>query len=136
MAQKRKVPRLPPFLATSRTKRSQFQVRARLSQIMGERRDLTAAIDIAKSRLQHARHAASRTICEEVRGDYTARVQAVADSLQSFVTAHAFMAALLDDLYQNDIAFTAHLEPLQAPQIADRAERWLAQSSNFLKDKK
>lgn len=113
--------------------------RARLTAIMGERRDLAAALDIAKSRLQHARHAASKTICEEVRGEYTARVRAVAASLQSFVVAHAGLLAISNDLEANDIAWTGHLRPLSAGHILSRSERWLTEAADYgfiEKDKK
>lgn len=113
--------------------------RARLTQIMGERRDLTAAMDIANARLLQARYAASRTICDEVEAEYTARVQAVAASLQSFVAAHAVLVAVTNELESKDIAWVGQLRPLRVDSLVDRADRWLAEAREYgfiEKDKK
>ena len=113
--------------------------RARLTEIMVERRDLTTAIDIAQSRVQKARHAASVIICEEVRSEYTARVQAMAEAIKAFIGAHAGLAALTNDLESHDVAWVGHLRPLGADRIVSRAEGWLAEAREYgfiEKDKK
>ncbi|MBY3515717.1 hypothetical protein ACCS67_15855 [Rhizobium brockwellii] len=92
-------------------------VRARLKSIAGERVDLRAAIEIAQQRLSQARFGASRVICGEVRGEYSARVKALADALLAAHSAHGELLKLINDLNAADVVWTGEMAPLQAHGI-------------------
>ncbi|MBM7045226.1 hypothetical protein [Rhizobium lusitanum] len=92
-------------------------VSARLKAIAGERVDLRAAIEIAAQRLATARHAASKTICTEIKSDYSARVKAVADTLVAAHQAHAELLELSEQLNDRDIAWSGILPPMHAHAI-------------------
>lgn len=116
-------------------------ISARLKAIASERVDLRAAIDIAQQRLATARHGASKIICQEISGEYTARVQAVATTLIAAHQAHAELLKLTEELNDREIAWTGYLRPMHATAIfgddSGRISGWLkdAASAGFL-DKK
>jgi len=101
----------------------------RLKANASSRVDLRAAIEIATQRLATARHAASKTICEEVRKEYATRVKAVADALVAAHQAHAELLELTEELNDRDIAWTGSLPPMLATAIfghnSGRISGWL-----------
>ncbi|WP_275783106.1 hypothetical protein [Pararhizobium gei] len=109
-------------------------LRSRLKAIAAERVDLRAAIDIAQQRLTTARFGASKTICDEVRPVYAARVKAVADALLSAHDAHSELLVLIDELNTNDIAWTGAMAPMHADRIlghrSDRLAIWLKDAAD------
>ncbi|QJX06186.1 MULTISPECIES: hypothetical protein [Rhizobium] len=92
-------------------------VSARLKAIAGERVDLRAAVNIAHDRLAKARFGASKAICDEVRGEYTARVKALAAALLAAHEEHEALLSLTNELSAQDVAWTGHLLPMQAHGI-------------------
>ncbi|MGO4564803.1 hypothetical protein AB4Z52_06980 [Rhizobium sp. 2YAF20] len=116
-------------------------VSARLKAIASERVDLRAAIEIAQQRLATVRHAASKTICTEIKSDYSAHVRAVADTLIAAHKAHADLLELTEQLNDRDIAWTGSLPPMHAHAIfghdSGRITGWLHDAASArLIDKK
>jgi hypothetical protein len=103
--------------------------RARLRAINAERADLRKAVDIATQRVQTARFAASKTICDQVTDEYRQRVQTLAAALIAAHNAHAGLLELVDHLNTQDVAWPGHLHPLQATGIfghhSERLAIWL-----------
>ncbi|MGV1856190.1 hypothetical protein [Rhizobium rhizogenes] len=114
-------------------------LRARLTAIAVERVDLQAALEHANQRLAVARYAASKTVCAEVRGEYSARVQRLAKALITAAAESAALDELSDALEREDIAWSGHLPPLRATRVVghrgDRVAGWLreAATTGFIK---
>ncbi|MER9687143.1 hypothetical protein [Mesorhizobium sp. M0139] len=118
-------------------------IRARLTEINSLRRDTRAALDIATARLQQARHAASKAICDSVATEYRARVQALAEALVTAHEANASLAEITNALEAADVAWVGILPPAPARMLGaphDRGNRvgiWLREAASAgLIDKK
>lgn len=98
-------------------------IRTRLTEINGLRRDTRAALDIATARLQGARHAASRVICEGVKAEYLARVSKLADALIGAHEANASLHEITSALDQADVVWTGLLPPAPARMLGAAYDR-------------
>jgi hypothetical protein len=98
-------------------------VSARMREIDAERRDTASALEIARTRLSKARFAASKTICDSVKAEYTKRVRVLADALIAADSANAELAAITGAMSDADVAFTAHLPAVPARMLGEPRDR-------------
>jgi hypothetical protein len=87
----------------------------RLTAINSLYGDIRSALAEVESRIAVARVAASRTICEGVRGQHQANVATLARSLVAAHDAHRAYASLVADLDAEGVAWTGHL-PVMTPR--------------------
>ncbi|PTE08214.1 hypothetical protein [Mesorhizobium helmanticense] len=109
-------------------------IRTRLTEINALRRDTRAALDIATERLQRARHAASKVICEGAKDDYLARVRKLADALIAAHEANASLCEITTALDSADVAWTGLLPPAPANRMLGAAYDRQNRVAVWLKD--
>lgn len=102
----------------------------RLAEIAIDRADYRRAIEEAERRKVTARYAASKIICDEVKATYADAVKSVADAFIAAHEAHNGLLAIINALNERDVAWTAHMVPMQADRIlGGRLAGWLKEAS-------
>lgn len=86
--------------------------RQRLQVVTTMQRDIEQAIHTIAARVAVERGKASRIICEQVKGDYDAKVRAVCLALIHLNQRHRELAELTDALDRADVSWTGSLYPM------------------------
>lgn len=91
--------------------------RQRLQVVTTMQRDIEQAIHTIAARVAVERGKASRIICEQVKGDYDAKVREVCLALINLNQRHRELAQLTDALDRADVSWTGNLHPMMPPRI-------------------
>ncbi|WP_431014687.1 hypothetical protein [Bradyrhizobium pachyrhizi] len=72
-------------------------------------------------RLSEARNAASKAVCDSVRGEYQRRLSAVCEAAKALESARDYHDSLLDDIEREDVN-VAYLRPVHPHFMGDRKQ--------------
>lgn len=108
--------------------------RKRLAEVLGRERDVAAALEIVRQRLQVARSTASQAVCALARPEYARRVAAMVEAMLALDVAHKAYVDLVDDFVTEDISWTA-LVPM-TPTFLGNPRDTERQIARFVRDAK
>ncbi len=111
---------------------STSSLRARLKDLQALERDIAAALEVVRQRLQVARGTASKEVCRLVRPEYGRRVAAICDALLAVAAARADYDELRDEFERHDVAWGS-LIPMSLNFMGDARDGHI---QRYLKDAK